>query len=241
MYLPMISIITPVFNNEQDIAHCIDSVAAQTYQYIEHIIIDGNSTDATLSIIKTKASKNSTLKFISENDNGIYDAMNKGIQMASGDFLYFMGSDDVFYANSVLENIIQDLEGNDLVYGNVFFKHKKIVYDGAFNKTRIIDQSICHQAAFFSKRTFASVGMYDTKLKLAGDWDLFLRCFYHKNISIKYIDTIICLYDESGASGQNSENRITKYLTLYKRVGVFGIMKYWFIQIEKKLGRKSFS
>lgn len=233
-YRPKISIITPVFNNEMEIGRCIDSVFGQTYTNIEHIIIDGKSTDNSLSIIKEKAAHFDII-YISEKDEGIYDAMNKGIALASGDYLYFLGSDDVFYANNVLQEIVVKFENNDIIYGNVFFKHAQHIYAGEYNKNRIIDQSICHQAAFFSKRTFKIIGTYDTQLQLAGDWDLFLRCFYHDDINIRYIENIICLYNDLGASGYASENRKTKYRVLYNRLGINGILKYVSIQIKKKL------
>jgi hypothetical protein len=150
-----------------------------------------------------------------------------------------MGSDDEFYGNDVLNNISNELKDFDLVYGNVFFKHKKIVYDGKYGKRRIIDRSICHQAAIFSKRVFNMVGAYNKKLKLAGDWDLFLRCYFNKNIKIKYIENIICLYDETGISGHKHENRYTKYKILYNRLGIWGICKYLMIQVSKKVGGNS--
>ena len=233
MQTPKFSIITPVFNNEKDIEQCLKSVAAQTYTNIEHILIDGNSNDNTLNIISAYSNKYSHIKYLSEKDNGIYDAMNKGIQMASGDFLYFMGSDDVFYNELILSQIANEIDSYDLIYGNVFFKHKKIIYNGTSDKTKIIDCSICHQAAFFHKRIFDVVGMYDSTLKLAGDWDLFLRCFYTKNIKIKYIDKIICLYNDLGISGYQSESRKSKYKVLFHRLGVWGILKYWWIQLKK--------
>lgn len=228
-----ISIITPVFNNEKDIGYHIDAVSKQTYQNIEHIIVDGNSTDNTLHIIKKKANEIATIKFMSAPDNGVYDAMNKGINMATGEYLYFMGSDDVFYNEKTLSEVVPKFENTDLIYANVLFKHKQIIYAGEFDKNRIIDQSICHQAAFFKHNLFEKVGRYNSNLKFAGDWDLFLRCFYHPQITIKYLDTVVCIYNEQGISGYQTENRYTKYKILLQRLGISGVLKYLSIQLRK--------
>ena len=235
MQTPKFSIITPVFNNEKEIEQCLKSVAAQTYTNIEHIIIDGNSNDNTVNIIMDFSIKHPHLKFLSEKDNGIYDAMNKGIQMASGDYLYFMGSDDVFYNELVLSQIADETKSFDLIYGNVWFKHKQIIYNGASDKRKIIDCSICHQAAFFHKRIFDAVGVYGATLKYAGDWDLFLRCFYNEKIKIKYVDNIICIFNDLGISGYHSESKKTKYRVLYHRLGIWGVLSYWRIQLKKYL------
>lgn len=234
MSIPKISIITPVFNNEKDIVNCIRSVANQTYKNIEHVIIDGGSKDRTVELLKSYSEKYTHIIWISEKDNGIYDAMNKGIKLASGDFLYFLGSDDILYNDTILLDIVLEFERYDLIYGNVLFKSNNKIYDGRFDKKRIIDQSICHQAAFFSRRVFTLEGYYNPKLKFAGDWDLFLRCFYNNNVKIKYLDKIFCVYNEYGISGYKSENRYVKYSILFNRLGIKGISKYLLIQIEKQ-------
>ena len=117
--LPKISIITPTYNSEKSIESCILSVANQTYKNIEHLIIDGQSSDNTLGIVKNYAERFSHLRVISERDNGIYDAMNKGIDLAQGEWIYFLGSDDIFYDEHVLEDLFskEDLGNCDLFMG----------------------------------------------------------------------------------------------------------------------------
>ena len=155
-----ISIITPVFNAQEDIETCILSVANQSYKNIEHIIIDGFSTDNTLEAVKRYANKYSHIFWISEKDEGIYDAMNKGIDKSNGEWIYFLGSDDVFFDRDAIERVFirKDIEESDILYGNVKFKHSGIIYDGKFNFFKLMEKNICHQGIFFRKDVFNEVG-----------------------------------------------------------------------------------
>ena len=121
-----VSVITVVFNNQKHIQGNIDSVSNQSYKNIEHIIVDGKSTDSTLDIIKRNQKKVS--KWISEKDNGIYDAMNKGIELSTGDIIGFLNSDDIYFNDCVVENIVKEFRKSnpDSVYGDLVYTDEEV-------------------------------------------------------------------------------------------------------------------
>lgn len=147
MVHPRITVVTPVFNASETLEECILSVANQNYLNLEHWFIDGKSTDGSLEIIKRYAAQFPHIKCISEKDKGIYDAMNKGIDSSSGEWLYFLGADDVLMPDVLNEVFCGEWIGDyDVIYGNVIFKHSGQVYDGEFDRQKMISYCICHQA-----------------------------------------------------------------------------------------------
>lgn len=196
----MISIITVVRNGASTIERTILSVINQDYPDFEYIVIDGISTDGTLEILHKYADKITSI--ISEPDAGIYDAMNKGIKYATGDWIYFLGSDDIFFNNNTLSCIFSEstYEKFDVIYGNVQFLHSKQIYDGEFDPEKMCDKSICHQAIFYRKEVFNANGHFRTDYKTASDY-IFNISHYCKDITKwHYISTIIAIYNELGAS-----------------------------------------
>lgn len=197
-----ISIITVVYNAIDSLEETILSVINQNFDDFEFIIIDGGSTDGTLDIIK-KHQDQITL-WISEPDSGIYDAMNKGICKAKGDFIYFLGGDDLLYSESVLEKISSRLKDNKKVYyGNVHFKKRNIIYDGKFNALKIVTRNISHQSIFYPKHIFKNY-IYDTKYKIFADYELNLKLYGNSSYSFEYIPLTIALFNDKGISGSNA-------------------------------------
>jgi glycosyltransferase involved in cell wall biosynthesis len=204
---PFLSIIIPTYNSIASLESTLKGVLSQTFRNFEVWVIDGCSSDNTLDIVKEFASNDSRIKSISEKDDGVYDAMNKGIKLAKAEWLYFLGSDDLLYSRTILEEIFsQDISSVDIIYGNVLFKHKQIIYSGESSLERLTkDQiSICHQAIFYSSRVFEKVGVYDTRYFVHADYDLNVRCFEDNTLSKKYVNKIIALYNEQGISGTQS-------------------------------------
>ena len=198
---PLISIITVVYNCVNTLEETILSVINQNFDKIEFIIIDGGSTDGTIEIIKKY--QNQITFWLSESDNGIYDAMNKGISKSKGDFIYFLGGDDLLYDNSVLLiTSTRLINKNTIYYGNVLFKSKNIFYDGKFNSLKIVTRNICHQSIFYTKNVFQNQ-TFDTKYKIFADYVLNLKLFGNSNYSFKYIPVTIALYNDKGISGSN--------------------------------------
>lgn len=176
------SIITPVKNNSKYIKKNILSVKNQSYKNLEHIIIDGKSTDKTISIIKKNS--HSRLKIISEHDKGIYDAMNKGVKISKGDVICILNSDDYFYKNAlkIISKYFEKYKNIDFIFGTVFkfklmhgYKPKKIYWSFGFYST--------HSAGFFIKRqAHMKVGFYNLKYKYSSDYDFFYRMIVKKKL-----------------------------------------------------------
>ena len=172
---PKISIITVVKNNDKDLENCILSVLNQNYKNFEHIIVDGKSTDETINIIKKYNSK--IYKWISEKDNGLYDAMNKGIDLATGDIIGILNSDDIFYENALyyVKEYFEKYSNIDFLFGTVEkykllfgYNPKKIYWSFGFYTT--------HSVGFFIKqKSQKKLGYYNQKYKYSADYDLFYR------------------------------------------------------------------
>lgn len=217
MQNPLVSVITVVYNGEKTIKDTIESVLNQMYNNIEYIIIDGNSTDNTLKIIKEYEEKfkekGMVYKWISEPDNGIYDAMNKGIYLANGKWINFMNSGDLFYNNAVLDNIFlnNNLENVDVIYGNthILGENPHITKPRPLN-TFYMCIPFCHQSSF-TKTDLLRNNNFNLNYRLCSDFDFFYG-LYLENKIFKYINQVISKYDASGVSSNNprvfSENKL---------------------------------
>ena len=201
-----LSIIIPTYNSEATLDSCLKSLENQLWQDFEVLIIDGLSSDRTLDIVATYALKNSNVKVFCENDNGVYDAMNKGLKIASGRFIYFLGSDDQLYSPTVLHDIFNDDTQADFIYGNVWLNSEHRLYSGESNLAKLlIDQvSICHQAIFYSRKVFDKLGEFDQKYFIHADYDLNIKCFEDDELMKKYIPITVCIYNQGGISNIRS-------------------------------------
>jgi len=203
----LISIITPTYNSAEGLEACILSVAHQTYAHKEHLFVDNLSTDGTLEIIRKYAAKFQHIRLISEEDHGIYDAMNKGIEQSSGDWLYFMGCDDMFFDSEVLSRIFISFECSpyDVIYGNVEWGKGGTLYDGQFTPLKLLNKNICHQAIFFKRDLFERLGRFEIKYKVLADWVFNMRWFFDENITRIYLDKTIAIYNPDGFSSRNHD------------------------------------
>ena len=203
----LISIITVAYNNKNGLEETIKSVISQTCKNFEFVIIDGNSNDGSKELLESYSSQ---IDFwVSEPDKGIYNAMNKGIRKASGEYLIFMNSGDRFSANDILEKIIPHFNNEDIVYGNAYYElenRKKYEYKIPSKITigSLLKEPICHQSAFFRKELFEKYGMYDENNKIASDWTFMMDIFVHHNISQKYINEFISIFEKTGISSTNN-------------------------------------
>jgi glycosyltransferase involved in cell wall biosynthesis len=144
---------------------------------------------------------------VSEPDDGIYDAMNKAIRMAAGDWIYFLGADD-----ALCPGVLQRLEPHlrerslDAVYGNVLFvrKGRTRIYGGAFDWRKLYRQNICHQAIFYRRSVFARLGVFDLRYRYLADWEFNYRLFGHNELAKRFVDEIVAEYNAGGASGRRS-------------------------------------
>ncbi len=218
----MLSIIIPTYNSGEKLSACLDSIVSQTYTSIEVWIIDGLSADSTTEIVKRYQSQHPYIHFISEKDKGIYDAMNKGIDKAQGEWLYFLGSDDELYDNRVLETVFKQVAPGeaDFAYGNVWFLKHQSKFRGECSRLQLSEETnISHQAIFYKKALFEKLGKYNLQFKLWADWDFNVRCFAHPDVRIKYIDLIIARYNDfDGHSARLvKDEEFAKYLPLKRR------------------------
>lgn len=199
---PKISVITVVFNGEKDIEQCILSVASQHYPNKEHLVVDGLSTDSTMEIVRKYADQYPYIRWVSEKDYGIYDAMNKGIDLADGEWIYFLGSDDTLHDDSVLEKILgsTDICSYDLVYGNVLWGNTGEVYGGEFSLFKLMLTNICQQAIFYKRGLFSKLGKFETRYKYCADYFFNIKCFNDTDVKIKYVDHVVARYSAEGAS-----------------------------------------
>ncbi|MCA0931592.1 glycosyltransferase [Lutimonas saemankumensis] len=198
----MISVIIPTFNSEKTIDRCLESLTNQNYKNFEIILVDGKSNDDTLKIVKSYLDKGLILNIKTEKDEGPYDAMNKGISMAKGKWIYFLGSDDYLYHDSVLKQFASYAEEtrSDLIYGNVFFEPYGRIYDGEFNRSKLIKRNICHQGIFYKKTLFDRLGMYNLKYPVHADWEFNIKCFFSSNVKVEYHDFTVAHFSDGGLS-----------------------------------------
>jgi glycosyltransferase involved in cell wall biosynthesis len=199
------SIIIPVFNAGEKLGKTLDSIIKQKNGLYEIIIVDGKSTDGTHQIIEHYSKICNDIKCISEPDQGIYDAMNKGIGMASGAYFYFIGAGDVL-RKDILETVVSKLSfSNELVYGNVFHKGLNRIFNGEYDIAKIINFSICHQAIFYHREVFRTIGTYNLRYKLRGDSEFNLRCFGSEKIKTRFINEIIADFEGYGFSSKATD------------------------------------
>lgn len=225
-----ISIITVCYNGATTIEKTILSVASQTYKNIEYIIVDGNSKDNTLGIIEKY--EDTISNWISEPDKGLYDAMNKGIDLATGDLIGILNSDDTFNSNTVIEEIANFHTQNNIEasIGNIL-QHKENgnvvrIYSSRFwNPEKLrIGFMPPHPSIYFKRELFDKLGKYDLGFKIGADYELITRFFLKNNITWKYsgITTTAMLVGGLSSSGTSSYKLISK--EIQKALSMNGIL-----------------
>jgi glycosyltransferase involved in cell wall biosynthesis len=222
-----ISIITVTFNSSKTLKTTLESVASQTFKNIEHIIVDGQSSDNTLMLLKNYPHIH---KVISEKDNGIYDAMNKGINNASGDVIGFLNSDDWFYNSKIIEEIANAFDKNDVdaVYGDlVFVKNendfnpKRVWVSGPYKSKYFLSGWVPPHPTFYAKtNVYKKYGLFNSNLIFAADFDIMCRFIAKENIKTKYLPGYKVKMRLGGATTKNLTNilkgNIEIFNSLYK-------------------------
>lgn len=231
-----ISLITITYNSEKTLADTIQSVLNQTYPNIEYIIIDGASKDNTVSIIKEyEAYFKGRMKWISEPDKGLYDAMSKGIRMATGNIVGILNSDDFFTVKEVLQNVanafLQDVK-LDAVYGDVHFVHPSNLNKCVrYYSSKVFKRSLmklgfmpAHPSFYIRRECFDKYGLYKTDYKIAADFEFLLRVIYKEKIKTQYlpIDMVTMRTGGASTSGLESHKRIMKeHLRAFRENGIY--------------------
>ena len=220
-----VSIITLTYNSINTISHTIESIFNQNYQNIEKIWIDNCSNDGTLQYLKSKKDNQTIL--VSEKDKGIFDAFNKGVNLASGNIVGFLHSDDFFYKKNTISNIVKEFQNNDinLSYGDLDYIDKKNkvrrrwiadyqekkIKDYRYFKTKInLGWMPPHPTTYFSKKFIEKVGKFNEQYKISSDYDFLVRALSDKKISAIYIPETIVKMRLGGNSNKSIKNILIK-------------------------------
>jgi len=239
-----VSIITATYNAEKTIESAINSVMNQTYSNIEYIIIDGGSSDKTLQIIDQY--KSNISKIISESDQGIYDALNKGIKHATGDVVGFLHADDLFENNNTIALIANEFRSNqfDAVYGDLeYVNHQnpdKIIryWRSKSYKSTLLREGWMppHPTLFIKKEVYHEIGLFDTSYKISADYEFILRFFSNSKFRSKHLPLVITKMRVGGTSNKSIGNIILKSkedLRALKRNKVGGVITLFWKNISK--------
>lgn len=207
-----LSIITINYNNKVGLKNTINSILPQTYNNFEYIIIDGGSTDGSVEIIKEFADH--ITYWVSEPDNGVYHAMNKGIDIAKGEYCIFMNSGDLFYDKNTIESLIPQLDGTDIILGNTLESDGTIKpYKKDMTFKTLYNGSLSHQSTFI-KTSLLKRYHYDESLKIVADWKFFLQTLILDNCTYKGVNLFVSIYDVSGITYSN----MNKFMEERKKV-----------------------
>jgi glycosyltransferase involved in cell wall biosynthesis len=244
--LRLFSIITINYNNLSGLQKTLESVVSQTYRNIQYIVIDGGSTDGSKEYIQEK---NEFIDYwVSESDNGIYHAMNKGIKIAIGEYCLFLNSGDYLVDSEVLDQVINKKLDADIIYGNLlkgnnndYFLDKGIS-SSELTFLQLYNSTINHPASFIKTSLFRNFGLYKEDFKIVSDWEFFFRVIIFHNVQVKYIDVNISYFDLAGISSKQLDlikkeryEVIKSYFPelLIKEIDYYSSMKYDLNILEK--------
>ena len=229
---PTFSIITITYNAVRLVEQTLLNVLSQSYPNIEYIVIDGGSTDGTVDIIRRYES--GLAYWVSEPDKGIYDAMNKGIRMATGDVVGLLNSDDFYTSNDVLEHVARALSDPnvDAIYGDIHYVNDDdLTHCVRYYSSRVFSRGLMRlgfmpaHPSFYCRRTiYEKYGTFDTSLRVAADFENLLRLIFINRIRMKYIpeDFVTMRTGGASSSGMVSHKRILKeHMVAYKQNGVY--------------------
>lgn len=229
----LISVITVCYNAEKTIEQTIKSVIEQSYSRIQYIIIDGKSKDNTVSLIRQY--NNYIDVFISEQDKGIYDAMNKGLKYTEGDYAIFMNAGDLFNSKTTVQEIMQYITDKQTIYfGNSirsFYDCKELKIERT-NRFRITRKNICHQAIIYPSEYIKKIG-YDLQYPILADWVLNIRLY--KQLKFKHIDIPICIFDETGISSSSDRLKDVNFINNLCQLTIdnLGYLPWLYLKIRR--------
>lgn len=213
-----VSIITATYNSAKTISDTLQSLNEQNYQDIEYIIIDGASIDNTLDVIKQQCPRVTTI--ISEPDKGIYDALNKGVRVATGDIIGFLHSDDLFAYSDAVKDIVSQLKKSDCdaLYGDLQYVSKddtenviRLWKSGTYTKEKLKNGWMPPHPTFYMKRDlYEKFGLFDLSFKIAADYDSLLRYLWTNNVTMTYLPKVVMKMRVGGASNRSLKNIIQK-------------------------------
>ncbi len=225
-----ISIITINYNNLSGLEKTFSSVFSQSNKSFEYVVIDGGSSDGSVAFLANH--KEHIDYWVSEPDQGIYHAMNKGIKAATGDFVMFVNSGDLFFDSHQIEILSQELRQEDgIVYGDVRIVNEKTGFDAIQVHPSVVtfkyfyNQTICHQACIIKKALFESVFYFNESFKIVADWEFLIVAIFVNQVNYRKIDHTISVFDSTGISSNSKYRAIAKQERLQVMDEYFGLFK----------------
>jgi glycosyltransferase involved in cell wall biosynthesis len=220
---PKLSVITINYNDAEGLRNTMNSVFSQSFSDFEYIVVDGRSNDGSIDVILELQARNSGLdqganskfQWISEPDSGIYNAMNKGILLSTGEYCFFLNSGDHFVSQNVLQNVMQVQADEDILFGNLLVCQNGKVVEKSTGKPGLTFMdlylsNIKHQASFIKRNMFDRFGLYNESNKIVSDWEFFLKTVGLQNATYRYIDEDITFFDNAGISNNSHVIRIAE-------------------------------
>lgn len=227
-----VSVITVNLNNLEGLKKTVASVLEQEYINLEYLVIDGASSDGSEKYLGNNSSN--FFYWVSEKDSGVYEAMNKGILKATGDYLIFLNSGDYFYTSTSLKELVNHSQGKELVYGNLLIREEKLdrmkEYPKRLSFRYFYFESLPHPATLISKKLFDKIGLYDTRLRIVADWKFFLLAIAKFNSTYTHVDQVISVFNFDGLSSNPANLSMIKA----ERNTVFNknfFFKFWIYKI----------
>lgn len=246
MYKMKVSIITVCFNSERTIRDTLQAVKNQTYSNIEYIVVDGNSSDSTNKIISEFS--DTVYTHVSEPDLGLYDAMNKGIKLASGDIVGILNSDDLFFDNTVIERVVEEFNnkiGLDAIFADVGFYDQELLrkvrhYSSKMFSVNKLKYGImpAHPSLYIKRDICKKIGEYSLKYKIASDFDYIVRLFNLDNIAYSYVQREFVKMRIGGVSTSGIESNFLlnkEILISLKSNGIHSSYLYLLLKYPKKV------
>ena len=223
-----LTLISATYNSATSVKTCLDSIVSQDYGFLEYLIIDGKSSDDTLNIVKDYQQKFPFIKLISKKDHGIYDALNKGINLASGDIIGFVHSDDFLASKGIINNIVSMITSKNLdgVYGDLQYVDKlntqKVIrnWKSCDFIPGLLEQGWMppHPTLFLKKEVYEKHGLFDLSYKISADYDFMLRIFKDTELKFGYLPKVVTKMRVGGASNRSLKNIIKKSKEDYRAI-----------------------
>ena len=222
---PLFSIILPTLNVESTLEACLASIAAQTLADFEVVLVDGGSSDKTLEVVAAFASAlGNRLVLQRGKDGGVYDAMNRGVVAATGEWLLFLGADDTLAETDTLARVaafVKEDRASHLVHGDVVLRSTRARYGGEFDlDTLLFEKNLCHQAVFYRRELFGSIGPYNLRYRIWADWDFNIRCFGNPALVTRHMDIVVANYNDAGGLSMQEDAELKKRLPLFILAGI---------------------
>ncbi|MEW6678051.1 MAG: glycosyltransferase family 2 protein [Pseudomonadota bacterium] len=233
--MPLISVIVPTFNAEKHIDKCLQSLESQSFRNFDVWLMDGGSTDDTVALARGYEGRiGAGVHVLSAKDEGVYDAMNKGISKSSGAWLYFIGADDVLFDSKVFGDLENYFNGGslDFVYGDVVKKTTGKRHAGPWALDKLLFQgNICHQSIFYRREVFERLGGYNLRYPIWADWDMNIRCFKYPDLKSLWVDRVIAVFNDGMGLSRNGDPVFRKELPVMIKKDVERACSY-----RKKMG-----